>query len=130
MRMIKTGGAIITAAVLLGACGPSLEAAGNIQQGPASTDSIPVEMQDNVFLPEEVRAKPGEEVALEITNAGRTVHNLVIEDLGISSGLIEAGEVVTATFTMPESKTEFVCTLHRGMVGELVPYPSEVRGPK
>lgn len=106
---------------LLGACGGSLEAAGNIQQGPATTESIKIEMGDNVFLPDTVEAKSGEQVVLEITNAGRTVHNLVIEDPEVSSGLVEAGEVVTATFVMPETKTEFVCTLHRGMVGELVP---------
>lgn len=106
---------------LLGACGGSLEAAGDIQEGPATTESIKVEMGDNVFLPDTVEAKSGEQIVLEITNGGRTVHNLVIEDPEVSSGLVEAGEVVTATFVMPETKTEFVCTLHRGMVGELVP---------
>lgn len=121
MRRGSRRSAALAATILLGACGPSLEAAGDIQQGSPSTDSIPVEMQDNVFLPEEVRAKPGEEVALEIINTGRTVHNLVIDDLETSSGLVEAGEVVTATIVMPESETEFVCTLHRGMTGRLVP---------
>lgn len=118
---LKTLAAALVGTLLLGGCGVSLEAAGDIQQGPASTDSIPIEMQDNVFLPEQVRAKPGEEVTLEITNAGKTVHNLVIEDPEVSSGLLEAGDVVTATFVMPQSETQFACTLHRGMVGQLVP---------
>lgn len=121
MRRSSRVSAALAATILLGACGASLEAAGDIQPGSASTDAVPVEMQDNVFLPEEVRAKPGEEIALEIINSGRTVHNLVIDDLETSSGLVEAGEVVTATIVMPESETEFVCTLHRGMTGRLVP---------
>lgn len=121
LRRLTSPAAALAATLLLGGCGASLEAAGDIQQGPATTDSIPIEMQDNVFLPEQVRAKPGEEVTLEITNAGDIVHNLVIEDLEVSSGLLEAGDVVTATFVMPQSETQFACTLHRGMVGQLVP---------
>lgn len=105
----------------LTACGASLEASGNVEKGPASADAIAVEMGDNVFLPDVVGAKAGEEVTLEITNAGRVVHNFVIPDLEVSSGLVQAGEVVTATFVMPDTETEFVCTLHRGMDGVLEP---------
>lgn len=107
--------------LVLSACGGSLEATGNVQQGPATGNAVQIEMTDNVFEPGTIRAEPGEQITLEISNAGRTVHNLVMPDLEVNSGLIQADEVVTASFEMPDEEVEFICTLHRGMEGRLVP---------
>lgn len=121
MVKIKTAAAALSAvaAVLLGACGGEVAASGNVAEGPAAGDAIKVQMLDNEFTPKVITARAGEEVTIEITNDGEAVHNLVIEDLEVSSGTLLKGQVATATFTMPGETTEFVCTFHSAMVGEL-----------
>ncbi|MGH3440476.1 MAG: cupredoxin domain-containing protein, partial [Nitriliruptorales bacterium] len=56
---------------------------------------------------------------VEVRNDGGTPHNFVIEDLDLSTGTIEPGEVVTATFEAPDGPIRFVCTFHPGMDGEI-----------
>jgi plastocyanin len=109
------------AALLLGACGRAVEAKGNVGKGSAAGNAIEVAAEDNEFKPEVIRAKSGEEVTVEIVNRGSTDHNFVVPEIDLSTGTIQPGEVVTATFVMPDSRTEFVCTFHGGMKGELVP---------
>lgn len=113
---------VLTGALLLGACGGGeVAASGNIARGPASGDAAKVVARDNDFSPDEIRGTAGEEVTVEVTNRGDAVHNFVISDMEISTGNIEPGEAATATFTMPDSRVEFVCSFHGGMKGELVP---------
>lgn len=45
----------------------------------------------------------------------------VMDERDLSTGTIDPGEVVTATFTVPEEPVAFVCTFHPGMTGRLVP---------
>lgn len=56
-----------------------------------------------------------------MTNRGSADHNFVVADLDVASGTLKPDEVATATFEMPDSRVEFVCSFHAGMKGELVP---------
>jgi plastocyanin len=42
-----------------------------------------------------------------------------IEAADLNTGTIEAGAVATATLTVPEGTTKFVCTFHSGMTGTI-----------
>lgn len=115
------GLAFASGALLLGACGRAVEASGSIDQGPATGEAVKIVMEDNEFKPAAIRAKAGEEVTVEVSNKGDADHNFVIPKMDVSTGTLESGKVATATFVMPETATEFVCTFHGGMKGELRP---------
>ncbi|HEX2054211.1 MAG TPA: cupredoxin domain-containing protein [Actinomycetota bacterium] len=114
-------GTALAGALLLGACGGSVEASGDVTKGPAGGDAVKLVAEDNEFRPSTLRAKAGEEITVEVTNRGDAAHNFVVGDMDLSTGTIEPGGVATATFEMPGAKTEFVCSFHPGMKGELVP---------
>lgn len=104
---------------LLTACGASPEPSGNVTNGPASGEAIRIEAGDNVFKPDAINAKAGDELVIEITNKGKRAHDFVIESSGVSTGVLEPGAVSTATFTVSENPVKYVCTLHRGMEGTI-----------
>lgn len=109
-------------ALLAAGCGLGpREASGTIATGPTDGDAIAIRATDNAFGPDEVEAAPGTEVTVEVANDGDTPHNLVIDEIDLSTGTLDPGEVVTATFTVPDEPVEFVCTFHPGMTGRLVP---------
>jgi plastocyanin len=121
MRKSVAAVALLLAGSLLGACSRQVEASGDVTQGRASRDAVEVVAADNEFKPGRIKAKAGEQVTVEVTNDGDSAHNFVVKDLDVSSGTIEPDKVVTMKFKMPDAKTEFVCTFHGGMNGELVP---------
>lgn len=104
---------------LLTACGASPKPSGNVTSGPATGRAIRIEAGDNVFKPAAINAKAGDELTIEITNKGKRPHNFVIESSGVSTGVLKAGAVSTATFTVSEGPIKYVCTLHRGMEGTI-----------
>lgn len=120
-KTVVTMVAILAAGLLLGACGRSVEASGNISRGPAGGNAVEVEARDNEFSPGVIKAKAGEQVTVQVNNQGQTDHNFVIPTMNVSTGTLKPGEVATATFVMPDSSTEFVCTFHGGMNGDLLP---------
>jgi len=106
-------------ALLAAACsGP--EASGDVTAGPAGGEAIAVSAHDNDFAPGTIEVEAGQPVTLEIANDGNAAHNFVIDDLDVSSGTLDDGDVVTISLTAPEGTTEFVCTFHGGMRGEIV----------
>lgn len=110
---------IAALAVLAAACtGP--EASGDVTSGPADGEAVTVTAHDNDFAPGTVEVEAGQPVTLEVANEGSTRHNFVIEDLDVSSGTLDEGDVVTISLTAPEGTIEFVCTFHGGMRGEIV----------
>ncbi|HYN98939.1 MAG TPA: cupredoxin domain-containing protein [Actinomycetota bacterium] len=113
--------ALVMAAIFMGACGREVAASGNVTQGAAPGNAVKVVARDNDFVPAQIKGKAGEEIAVEVINNGDSPHNFVIKDLDLSSGTLESDKVATVTFVMPETPTEFVCTFHGGMKGELVP---------
>lgn len=106
-------------AVLLVAC-QGAERSGQVQDGPGGPDAVRLTMVDNAFEPETLELPAGTEVAVEVANEGSAVHDFTIEDPELSTGAVNAGDVVTATFTVPEGTTEFGCTIHGGMDGRIV----------
>lgn len=109
------------AALLLTACGGGVAASGDVQMGPAEGDAIEVVALDDEFDPATLELDAGSEVTVEVTNRGERPHNLVVDDLELSTGTLEPGDVATVTFTVPESAVTYRCSFHRGMDGELTP---------
>lgn len=106
---------------LLAACGSDAPAAGDVRMGPADGDAIEVAAVDNDFEPTSLELAAGTEVTIEVTNDGDRPHNLVIDELGLSTGTLEPGGVATATFTVPDTAVTYYCSFHSGMEGVLQP---------
>jgi nitrite reductase (NO-forming) len=112
----STATVVVTLIVLTG-CGA--EASGNVSAGPGGPGAVPVVAVDNRFEPERLDLPAGDEIEVEVTNEGGTTHDFTIEELDLSTGPIEPGEVATATLTVPGGEITFVCSLHGGMEGSV-----------
>ncbi|MGH2752479.1 MAG: cupredoxin domain-containing protein [Actinomycetota bacterium] len=108
------------AALGLAACHSS-EPAGDVARGPGSRGgAIEVAVDgDQEFAPGVLELDAGEEVTIEVTNDDDSAHDFAIESLELNTGPLEAGEVATATFTVPDDDVEFVCTFHSDMTGRI-----------
>jgi plastocyanin len=115
--------AVITVTALgvaLAACNNSSDPVGNVASRPAIGNAAKIQAVDgDRFTPKTLQLPAGEEVTIEITNADDRAHDFAVEAAGLNTGTIEAGAVATATFTVPEGTTEFVCTFHSGMTGTI-----------
>jgi plastocyanin len=111
--------AAAVAALTLTACGGAPPAAGDVHAGAADGEAIEIVTVDNDFKPAALELEPGTDVTIEVTNAGDRPHNLVIDEIDLSTGTLESGDVVTATFTVPDQDVTFVCSFHPGMTGEI-----------
>jgi nitrite reductase (NO-forming) len=115
--------AVITVTALgvaLAACSNSSDPVGEVASGPATGDAAKIEAVDgDRFTPATLELPAGEAVTIEITNTDDRAHDFAIEAADLNTGTIEAGAVATATFTVPEGTTEFVCTFHGGMTGTI-----------
>jgi plastocyanin len=112
------GGVTALIAVALAACGA--QASGDVHTGPGGPDAVAVVTRDNSFEPARLELSAGEEVEIEVTNEGRTTHDFTVGSLDLSTGPIEEGAVATATLSVPEGETTFVCSIHGGMSGVIV----------
>ena len=115
--------AVITATALgvaLAACSNSSDPAGNVSARGATGDAVKIEAVDgDRFTPPTLELPAGEEVTIEITNTDDRAHDFAVEAADLNTGTIETGAVATATFTVPEGTTQFVCTFHSGMTGTI-----------
>jgi plastocyanin len=111
---------VVAAGLLLGACQQSSEPKGDVGRGPVSGRATDVIALDNRFSPEELTFKEGDEVTVEVINDGDSHHEFAIESLDLTTGTIAPGTSAHATFVVPEGTTEFSCTYHGGMNGEIV----------
>jgi plastocyanin len=114
--------AAITVAALgaLAACSNSSDPVGKVASGPATGDAAKIQAVDgDRFTPKTLELPTGKAVTIEITNTDDRAHDFAIEAANLNTGTIQAGAVATATFTVPEGTTEFVCTFHRGMTGTI-----------
>jgi plastocyanin len=91
-----------------------------VHEGAAGSNAVEVVLQDDVFVPNDLSLEAGTEVDIEVLNEGSNGHNFTIDALDLSTGTVGPGEVVTATFTVPSGTTEYHCTFHPGMRGEIV----------
>jgi nitrite reductase (NO-forming) len=110
----------VTALGALAACSNSSDPVGNVASRPATGDATKLQAVDgDRFAPAALELPAGEEVTIEITNTDDRAHDFAIEAADLNTGTIGAGAVATATFTVPEGTTEFVCTFHGGMTGTI-----------
>jgi plastocyanin len=108
---------LTVAAVALSAC--SRERSGDVQDGGGGADAVDVTLRDDEFAPDLLRLEAGTEVSVEVRNDGSNGHNFTIDELDLSTGTVEPGQVVTASFVVPGGTTEYRCTFHPGMEGEI-----------
>jgi plastocyanin len=115
--------AVITVAALgmaLAACSNSSDPVGNVASGPATGAAAKIEAAGGKrFTPATLKLPAGQKVTIQITNTDDRTHDFAIEAADLNTGTIKAGEVATATFTVPKGTTKFECTFHRGMAGTI-----------
>jgi plastocyanin len=116
---LRLAAAALAMLVIVAGCGLGETAAGDVQEGAASGDAVLLVMKDNVFEPAVLDLPAGAPVTIEVRNDGEMNHNFTIEALNVSTGPMEPGDVMTVTFTPPAGTTEFVCTWHPEMVGQI-----------
>ena len=104
--------------VALAAC--ARERSGDVHQGAGGAGAVKVVMHDDEFDPDGLQLQAGTGVQVEVRNEGSQGHNFTIDALDLSTGTVEPGQVVTATFTVPTGTTGYHCTFHPGMNGEIV----------
>jgi plastocyanin len=105
---------------LVALTGCARERSGDVRSGAGGADVMKVALRDDEFEPDVLRMQAGTEVSLEVRNEGGNEHNFTIDELDLSTGTVEPGNVVTATFTVPNGATEYRCTFHPDMTGEIV----------
>jgi nitrite reductase (NO-forming) len=119
-RILARVVAVTALGVALAACSNSSDPVGNVAARPATGDAVKIEAVDgDRFIPATLELPAGKEVTIEITNTDGRAHDFAIEAAGLNTGTIQGGAAATATFTVPEGTTEFVCTFHRGMTGTI-----------
>ena len=119
-RILARVVAVTALGVALAACGNSSDPVGNVAAGSATGDAAKIQAVDgDRFTPAILKLPAGKAVTIEITNADDRAHDFAIEAADLNTGTIQGGAVATATFTVPEGTTEFVCTFHRGMTGTI-----------
>jgi plastocyanin len=121
--LIRLGCVSALAAVLLSGCAGGGQGAPTGSGEPAEVGGpigAEVEATNFAFDPTEVTIAQGE--AIEVTNAGKTLHTLNIDGEGIATGNIPAGQSAAADTSGLEPGTyDFFCLLHRAsMKGTLV----------
>jgi len=117
---LRPGLAAVPPLLLLAACGSSGPATGSTAPD-AGTVPVTMNAQDVRFDPGIITAKPGEKIALTVSNRDAFKHNFTVTELGVNQD-IEAGKSVTLVFTTRgTSDLQFFCEYHkaRGMVGTL-----------
>lgn len=120
---------VLLSVLVLAACG-----------APAPSTTLDLEMSEFIFEPAEVVVPAGQEVTLNVSNAGAVEHEFVIMKLGTTVGAdfgdedeeniyweveVLAGDSTTVTFTAPSEPGEYqiVCGIEghfvAGMVGSM-----------
>ena len=120
LRAVITVITVTALGMALAACSNSSDPVGNVASGSATGDAAKIQAANgDRFTPATLELPAGEEVTIQITNTDDRAHDFAIEATDLNTGTIQAGAVATATFTVPQGTTEFVCTFHRGMTGTI-----------
>ena len=126
---VRLAAALCAVALVLGACGGS-EDEGDTgssedalagQCGGSGGTVFSVEAADFQYEPSELSAAPGEQVTVEFTNQDDAPHTFTIDDLDCDTGSVDPGQSAELSFTMPDTETGWICTIHPDMVGTLTP---------
>lgn len=94
------------------------------EKAPAAIKEITVIGTDFSFNPSNITLKAGEKAKITFKNNGDTIHNFILEGLGLGTKTIPAGQTDVLEFFAPESGVySFLCSVpgHRaaGMEGTL-----------
>jgi plastocyanin len=114
-RVIASFALLVPLAACVGA-----DPSGNVGPGSAAPDAEVVVMRDDEFDPGTLELEAGETVTVEVRNDGGSWHDFTLEEVGLSTGVVRPGEVMTPTFRVPDGATEYRCTIHADMTGEIV----------
>jgi plastocyanin len=91
-------------------------------EGASDLDPVPVSLVEYAFVPEEIHAVPGQELA--VTNDGAITHNLLVVSLGKGVELAAGGSGTLEVPAADPGTYQIVCDLpghtEAGMVGTLV----------
>ena len=120
MKLWSPASIVTLAVTLVALTGCARERSGDVHEGPAGSDAVEVVLQDDAFVPGGLRLEAGTEVDVVVRNEGSNEHNFTIDALDLSSGTIEPGHVMTATLVVPNGTTEYHCTFHPDMRGQIV----------
>jgi len=120
MKLWSRASVVVLVVTVVALTGCARERSGDVHEGSAGSDAVEVVQHDDDFEPEALHLEAGTEVDVEVRNEGSNDHNFTIDALDLSTGTIEPGRVMTATFVVPNGTTEYRCTFHPGMRGEIV----------
>ena len=128
MRFLTAGVLLVTAALLLSACGSEESGDGATTAGAsASGETIAISASDFAFDPPQIKLDQAGEHTFLLTNDGGAPHALEIEGAGIeeaTTDTIGPGETAELTVELQEGEYEMYCPVdgHRdmGMEGTLV----------
>jgi len=120
VKLRSRASVVVLVVTVVALTGCARERSGDVHEGSAGSDAIEVVQDDDAFEPEALHLEAGTEVDVEVRNEGSNDHNFTIDALDLSTGTIEPGRVMTATFVVPNGTTEYRCTFHPGMRGEIV----------
>ena len=81
----------------------------------AAQDAPRVSIQDNLFNPGQLQTSSGATVTW--TNAGAVQHTITADDGSFDSGVTDAGDTFSWTFTAPGTYA-FYCQIHGGPGGQ------------
>lgn len=86
---------------------------------------VSVSAKEYVYTPSTITVKKGENIKINFTNNGTTVHNFTITELGVATKTIGPGETDSVTFAVPNTGTfTYFCSVdgHRdlGLQGKLI----------
>jgi plastocyanin len=101
----------------------SLPSPANDHGAAAATGStVSITATEFFFAPTCVTDLRAGTVTLSVHNAGRALHNLTIQSLGVDKD-VPVGQTITVTVQIGSSPLPFFCKYHRssGMVGALLP---------
>ena len=112
---------LVTAAVLVGACGGDDDDSGSGNGGDGGdAQSVELTAANFTFDPTTIEAAPGQEIQVTLVNDDSAEHSFTVEDLDVEVEA-EGGESTDVSFTAPDSgSVEFHCEYHPDqMKGEI-----------
>lgn len=115
-RLASLAAALGVAAMLLVGCSGGGDDAPT-DDAPAG-DAAELVAADNEWVPTTLTLPIGAN-DITITNEGSAVHNFIVEGGAVETDLIQPGDTVTVTVTVPEGGVDFNCSLHPEMTGTI-----------
>lgn len=100
---------------------PRDEDAGSVEE-PADGAETSIKASDFRFEPDELTVEPGDEVSIELVNAGNVAHTFTASAVQVDV-TADVGGTALAGFQAPDEDTvvEFICRFHPGqMTGRIV----------